>query len=261
MGKPVLLLRLEGPLQSWGTRSRWDVRDTAPEPTKSGIIGLLGCALGYCTGDERLTTELDAGLRFGVRVEHPGSVLSDYQTISDFLPTAEGTYRYSGVKTSTSLQRLRDDPEATPATILSPRAYLEDAAFLVALEETGVAAGLLQKCEAALRTPVWPLYLGRKACIPTRPLLEGLTGDYSDIKNALERHPWSWRGTCGEQRQLDPRRTPTSLSIYLEDEQGDYVRQDVMLNNAARTYGFRRVTNAAARWDDVKPGAHDGGAS
>ena len=41
----ILLLRLEGPLQSWGGRARWDVRDTGRIPTKSGIVGLLGCAL------------------------------------------------------------------------------------------------------------------------------------------------------------------------------------------------------------------------
>ncbi|MGC8879968.1 MAG: CRISPR-associated protein Cas5, partial [Anaerolineae bacterium] len=29
----TLFLRLEGPLQAWGERARWRVRDTAPEPT------------------------------------------------------------------------------------------------------------------------------------------------------------------------------------------------------------------------------------
>ena len=43
----TLFLRLEGPLQSWGERGRWSVRDTALEPTKSGVIGLIACALGY----------------------------------------------------------------------------------------------------------------------------------------------------------------------------------------------------------------------
>ncbi len=42
----VLLLRLAGPLQSWGTQSRFRVRDTGREPSKSGVIGLLCTALG-----------------------------------------------------------------------------------------------------------------------------------------------------------------------------------------------------------------------
>ena len=37
----ILLLRLAGPMQSWGTQSRFLVRDTGMEPSKSGVIGLL----------------------------------------------------------------------------------------------------------------------------------------------------------------------------------------------------------------------------
>src|SRR3990172_4719032 len=43
---PTLLLRLVGPMQSWGTTSRFDQRDTGKEPSKSGVIGLLAAALG-----------------------------------------------------------------------------------------------------------------------------------------------------------------------------------------------------------------------
>ena len=41
----VLLLRLAGPMQAWGTQSRFTVRDTGLEPSKSGVIGLLCAAL------------------------------------------------------------------------------------------------------------------------------------------------------------------------------------------------------------------------
>ena len=37
----VLLMRLAGPMQSWGTRSRFSNRDTGLEPSRSGVIGLL----------------------------------------------------------------------------------------------------------------------------------------------------------------------------------------------------------------------------
>src|SRR5688500_11039636 len=95
MGKPILLLRLEGPLQSWGVRSRWDVRATGLEPSKSGVIGLLGCALGYPMRDRRLE-ELSKALLFGVRVENAGAVVIDYQTVTDYLPIAGGGYRFRG---------------------------------------------------------------------------------------------------------------------------------------------------------------------
>ncbi|MHB0999623.1 MAG: type I-E CRISPR-associated protein Cas5/CasD [Armatimonadota bacterium] len=248
MPKPVLLIRLEGPIQSWGTRSRWDVRDTLMEPTKSGIIGLLGCALGYPMGDSRLVTELDANLRFGVRVENPGRVIMDFQTITDFLPTAEGSYKFNGISTGKSLSKLRTNPDAEPSTIISPRYYLEDAAFLVALEETGDSSGLLAKCADALRNPVWPVYLGRKACIPTRPVLEALTDNYDSIEDAIRNHTWSWLKQCKEDRGAQP----AELIAYIEDIAGELVRQDIMQVNEARQYGFRK-----ARRIYIRPGKEE----
>ena len=38
----TLLLRLAGPMQSWGTDSKFDVRRTGREPSKSGVIGRGG---------------------------------------------------------------------------------------------------------------------------------------------------------------------------------------------------------------------------
>ena len=136
----------------------------------------------------RLENELDAGLRFGVRVEAPGRVLVDFHTITDFLPMADGKHKYQGGTSGKALAKIYADPDATPATIISPRAYLEDAAFLVGLEETDGYSGLLARCAAALQRPVWPLYLGRKACIPTRPILELLTDEYGCLDDALARH-------------------------------------------------------------------------
>ena len=43
---PTLLLRFIGPMQSWGTTSRFDQRDTGKEPSKSGVVGLLAAAMG-----------------------------------------------------------------------------------------------------------------------------------------------------------------------------------------------------------------------
>ena len=40
----VLLIRLKGPLQSWGSRSRFNLRSTEPYPTKSGVIGMIAAA-------------------------------------------------------------------------------------------------------------------------------------------------------------------------------------------------------------------------
>jgi len=134
MPEPLLLLRLEAPLQSWGVRARWDVRDTGDEPSKSGIIGLLGCALGYPLGDPRLET-LSKETLLGVRVEREGTRLVDFHTVTGVLPRADGGFK----------GHAEDQ-----ATILSQRSYLEDAAFLAVV--AGPAA-LLEKCADALLDP------------------------------------------------------------------------------------------------------------
>ena len=72
---PTLLLRLVGPMQSWGTTSRFDQRDTGKEPSKSGVVGLLAAALGI---DRENWTDLEplTRLSMGVRHDRPGVIQS-----------------------------------------------------------------------------------------------------------------------------------------------------------------------------------------
>lgn len=141
----TLLLRLEGPLQAWGTTSRFDERDTQLEPSKSGVIGLICAALGR----DRSEPIADlAALRLGVRVDREGIPLRDYQTATGVVIAATG---------KADLGR----------TVVSPRYYLADAIFLVGLE--GERA-LLEQIQQALLQPVWLLCLGRKSCVPSAPV-------------------------------------------------------------------------------------------
>lgn len=143
---PTLLLRLAGPMQSWGTTSRFDERDTQLEPSKSGVIGLLCAALGR---DSAEPVDDLAALRMGVRVDREGVLMRDYQTVSPPYLRATG-----------ELERKN--------AVVSPRDYLADAVFLVGLE--GVDAEWLQSISASLRGPHWPLALGRKAFAPSQPV-------------------------------------------------------------------------------------------
>lgn len=240
MGKFVLLLRLEGPLQSWGTRSRWDVRDSASEPTKSGVIGLLGCALGLARGDETLL-ELDQALRFGVRTEAAGRLVTDYQTITDYLPTAGGEWRGRDSRRKSPVE-MRAAGEK-PSTIISPRDYLEDAAFLAGFEARGAdSEGLLARAALALQAPRWPLFLGRKCCVPTRPIYEFFGADYEDLRIALQTYDWS---VCaaGDQKRAAPRRPLGAWIEGIESDDGQapsaVSRQDALRRGDARVYDFR----------------------
>lgn len=151
----TLLLRLAGPMQSWGTQSRFRDRDTGREPSKSGVVGLLCAALGR----PRSAPIADlAALRMGVRIDRAGVVRVDYQT-------AGGTHRQGE-----SYGVARAENPGTE-TAISRRAYLADASFLVGLEaRTPEQEALLAAVDRALAAPVWPLYLGRKGYVPGRPI-------------------------------------------------------------------------------------------
>ena len=78
----TLLLRLAGPMQSWGTQSRFSMRDTGLEPSKSGVIGLLCAALGRPREDTAIVRRLTA-LTMGVRVDREGVMKKDFHTAND----------------------------------------------------------------------------------------------------------------------------------------------------------------------------------
>ncbi|GAA5531163.1 type I-E CRISPR-associated protein Cas5/CasD [Herpetosiphon gulosus] len=164
-----LFLQLKAPFQAWGLRAHWEQRDTAAEPTKSAVIGLIGCALGLDRRDDRLRTLSDK-LRMGVRVDQQGTRLIDYHTtggvkLADGLP--------SGV--------LNAKGEIKRETDVSYRHYLVDAAFLVVLQGE---SELIEELAWAVQHPIYPIYLGRKACVPSEPVYAGV-GDYPDLITAL----------------------------------------------------------------------------
>lgn len=170
----TLLLRLEGPLQAWGDqRSKFAVRRTAEAPTKSGLAGLLCAALGIGRTDApAIWLPRLAALTMGVRIDRPGVRWWDYHTVGAGMPmrTAEGG--------------------AKPGALLTRREYLCDASFLVALQGD---PELIDELVAAVKSPRWAIYLGRKACPPSRPLLEHDPGSFPDLISALKSVPWRRR--------------------------------------------------------------------
>lgn len=173
----TLFLRLEGPMQSWGERARWSVRDSAPEPTKSGVIGLVACALGF-REDGQLKT-LSEQTRMGVRCDAPGVRLTDYHTIG-------GGYDFPTLLESSG--KPKKTPAGAPHTELSWRDYLCGASFLVALQSNDER--LIDRMAHALQNPIWPIFLGRKSCPPSRPVFDGI-GTFPSLELALASGSWS----------------------------------------------------------------------
>ncbi|MEV4341888.1 type I-E CRISPR-associated protein Cas5/CasD [Streptomyces sp. NPDC049590] len=148
-----LLLRLAGPLQSWGERSAFTpVRDTAPFPTRSALIGMFAAAEGYSRDQADLDRYRD--LRLTVRVDRPGVRLVDYHTAGGGFPKDRTAATSGGSNKG--------------AAVITRRHYLSDAVFVVAVtapQET------IDRLAAALSHPHWAPYLGRRSCVPDEPFL------------------------------------------------------------------------------------------
>ena len=161
----TLFLRLEGPLQSWGGRTIGRFRRTESVPTKSGVLGLLGAALGLSR--QELNARLDElnQLTMAVRVDRAGHIEEDYQTVG----AKVGVLAADGEIKKTAATR---EVEA----IISPREFLIDASFLVILRGDST---LIAELAHALQAPNWPLFLGRKRCVPGTPVFAGVDPDGS----------------------------------------------------------------------------------
>jgi CRISPR system Cascade subunit CasD len=204
----VLLLRLAGPLQSWGVQSRFAVRDTGLEPSKSGVVGLLCAALGR---GRRAPVDDLARLRMAVRADQEGVMARDFHTAQNVLKAGGG---------------IKDTEPST-------RYYLADARFLAGL--AGEDLALLAQLHAALRDPVWPLYLGRKAFVPGEPawLDDGLLPD-TDLEAAFKIYRWLG---CNR-RQWE---ALTQVRVVWEDRDGSEVRPDQPVSFLERRFAPRRV--------------------
>jgi CRISPR system Cascade subunit CasD len=199
----TLLMRFQAPLQSWGVSSLFTERDTSQEPSKSGVIGLICAALGR--GREANLSDL-VSMRMGVRVDREGKLEVDFQTARNILAS---------------------DGKTSDKSVISNRYYLSDAAFLVGLEGDKEALEVIHR---ALRSPKWPLYLGRKAFPPGTPvwLEDGLRD--GELEAELRSYHPLVHGSDGK------------LRLILESENGQFTRQDVPISFAGRKFTGRSVS-------------------
>ena len=147
----VLTIRLTAPLQSYGGTASFNYRTTALHPSKSAVIGMIAAALGYRRDDSRIN-KLNQ-LRYAVRVDQPGTVIQDFQTVE--------WKKGSGSK-------------------LTYRDYLQDAVFMVAVGSND--SDLMSRISYSLKHPRFSLFLGRRS----NPVAGVLETDLSDSVSPLE---------------------------------------------------------------------------
>ncbi len=212
----VVALRLAAPMQSWGVNSRFVRRGTQPEPTKSGVLGLVAAAKGM-----RRTDPLEEllRLRLGVRVDQPGQLVRDFQTEIQWT---------TGRAKSNSLP-------------LSYRYYQGDAVYLAVLE--GERA-LVEGVDAAVRSPAFPLYLGRRSCPPAGPVALGVFD--GNLETALRTQPWlasTWHQRKQSERTV---RLATARDAAPDERGAETVRdQPVSFDPDRRLYAWRSVVRGA----------------
>lgn len=173
-----LLLRLAGPLQSWGERSAFsDERDSAAFPTRSALIGMFCAAKGHRRDQTADALKRYAELEFTIRVDRPGVRLVDYHTVGGGLPK--------------HLTAATSGGDHKGAAVITRRHYLSDAVFTVAV--TGTQADITDLSDA-LQRPYWAPYLGRRSCVPDEPFL--LRTSVADpVRELMERVPLSLPAT------------------------------------------------------------------
>ncbi|MBM9624673.1 type I-E CRISPR-associated protein Cas5/CasD [Streptomyces zhihengii] len=211
----TLLLRLAGPLQSWGASARFVQRTTENAPTKSGVLGLLAGAEGRPRDAD--LSDL-AALRFGVRIDRPGSRIRDFHTAEN-----------------------RDTGRALP---LSDRYYLADAVFLAGVEGEDT---FIRRLYTAVDAPRFLPYLGRRSCPPSHPLLLQDNASLSSLplEDALRNTPW--QGGRGPLSHRPPReQPPAELNMLLDcppQDTPDIQLRDTPLsyNPSHRRYAMRGI--------------------
>lgn len=176
-----LLLWLEGPMQSWGDRSLFGSRETLSFPTKSGIIGLLFCAMGRSGGQEDSLEELRSSRLDIFCLQRKDSkalptVIPDFHMVGNGYDDKDPWSNLRIPKNSVGKKANNGGAK------LTRRYYLQDAAFACILtvpEKWAIAM------VNGLQNPKWPVYLGRKGCPPSEPIFSGCFATPDEAKLEL----------------------------------------------------------------------------
>lgn len=236
MSEPYLLMWLEAPLQAWGHDSRFGRRESLDFPTKSGVLGLLCCALGK--GGEQTDwlarwADRDMVVQAYVPLDKQGQPVARQPLLRDFHMVGSG-YDQADPWQTLLIPKKSDGGKAVGGgTKMTYRYYLQDMVFAVALQGSKVD---LEELQNALQNPVWDLYLGRKNCVPTELIGQGV---HTDLEAALAH---------ADQMALDDSRQVKRMAAF-RVLQGEHEGSEVLTLNDVplqfgphKKYRDRRVT-------------------
>ncbi len=158
---------LDGPMQSWGSASRFTRRETEAFPTKSALIGLVAAAAGIdkYADDEAEKLAPFSALRLTVyRLPRKSGQLVG--RLSDFHTVGGGYDAKASAFDKMSIPR-KASGGASANAVITHRTYLYEARFIAAFEG---AADTIATVIRHLENPLWGVWFGRKTCLPAMPL-------------------------------------------------------------------------------------------
>ena len=185
----TILLKLSGPLQSYGTSSYFQTRYTDYYPSKSAVLGLLAACLGYRRDEEEKLRELST-LKFAVRIDQQGGLLKDYHIAITDKEIVE-----------------------IPQTYVTNRYYLEDALFVVALSGMNE---LIDTLIEAIKSPYFQPFMGRRS-LPV-PVDFFLGECAEDILDSLRNLPWQAAHWYKKKKRKQGIGEKISLEVYTDEE-------------------------------------------
>lgn len=207
----TVLLKLSGPMQSWGTSSHFVTRNTDYYPSKSAVIGIIAASFGYRRDEDEKIKKLN-DLDFAVRVDQVGVLRQDYQIASKY-----------------------NEDWIIKDTYLTYRYYLEDSVFIVALSSEDEK--WMDEIIYALKHPYFQQFMGRRSCpVPANFVLqESELGALDALKN-LE-----WQASKKYQRRNKEYIADIYADKELLDDEAYMIRNDrvVSFSQKERKFGPR----------------------
>lgn len=189
----ALVLRFDAPMISFGSVLVDQHGFTDYFPGVSMLTGLIGNSLGWHHSNfdrfQNLQSRIDFAARWDVRAEQA----IDYHTVDLSSPKMCNP----GWTTRGVTEHRAGGTAAKFGTHQRYRHYLVDGLMTITLGLTTEGSPVLDEIKEALYKPARPLFLGRKTCLPARPLLDPdnpvMEGD--DLVSILEKVPvWNRNG-------------------------------------------------------------------
>lgn len=226
------VMRLYGPMVSWGDIAVGELRGTSTRPSRSAMIGLLSAALGVTRDDHATLERMVDSYRFAVRVDHQGTLIRDFHT-----------WQRPKLKRGMKCETRKEELEvADLQTGISRRDYCCDAEYVVCMWTEGDRPPFsLQEIVEAVARPRFVLYLGRKSCPPGLPIAIQIVRADSVLdafNEADRRNPRDFLAVLGRETPLffwDE--CPHTGRLEARDT---FTRRDVPLNRGAWQFTERR---------------------